>query len=204
MLNCSLKWSITVRDIRYISPDICLICWTETRNARQAGVWSVLWYLSGAQWLSGRMPYSQSREPWFESPLCYHFKVWAFLFYPRRHSARNCSLASSQRSRNEQVCQGGGGCRVNALSSPTDWIMRYIKTYLFSYRVSCVHASCQCLSQDLDFSQKRSYLIFLGSYLQKRGVIHSQRKLRDKARKLRERVRSLYILHAQNTKIVAS
>ena len=62
----------------------------------------------------------------------------------------------------------------------------------------------QCLSQDLDFSQKRSYLIFLGSYLQKRGVIHSQRKLRDKARKLRERVRSLYILHAQNTKIVAS
>ena len=40
----------------------------------------------------------------------------------------------------------------------------------------------QCLSQDLDFSQKRSYLIFLGSYLQKRGVIHSQRKLRDKAR----------------------
>ena len=62
----------------------------------------------------------------------------------------------------------------------------------------------QCLSQDLDFSQKRSYLICLGSYLQKRGVIHSQRKLRDKARKLRERVRSLYILHAQNTKIVAS
>ena len=62
----------------------------------------------------------------------------------------------------------------------------------------------QCLSQDLDFSQKRSYLIFLGSYLQKRGVIHSQRKLRAKARKLRERVRSLYILHAQNTKIVAS
>ena len=51
----------------------------------------------------------------------------------------------------------------------------------------------QCLSQDLDFPQKRSYLIFLGSYLQKRGVIHSQRKLRDKARKLRERVRSLYI-----------
>ena len=64
--------------------------------------------------------------------------------------------------------------------------------------------SMQCLSQDLDFSQKRSYLIFLGSYLLKRGVIHSQRKLRDKARKLRERVRSLYILHAQNTKIVAS
>ena len=62
----------------------------------------------------------------------------------------------------------------------------------------------QCLSQDLDFSQKRSYLILLGSYLQKKGVIHSQRKLRDKARKLRERVRSLYILHAQNTKIVAS
>ena len=62
----------------------------------------------------------------------------------------------------------------------------------------------QCLSQDLDFSQKRSYLICLWSYLQKRGVIHSQRKLRDKARKLRERVRSLYILHAQNTKIVAS
>ena len=62
----------------------------------------------------------------------------------------------------------------------------------------------QCLSQDLDFSQKRSYLIFLESYLQKRGVIHSQRKLRDEARKLRERVRSLYILHAQNTKIVAS
>ena len=62
----------------------------------------------------------------------------------------------------------------------------------------------QCLSQDLDFSQKRSYLICLWSYLQKRGVIHSQRKSRDKARKLRERVRSLYILHAQNTKIVAS
>ena len=46
----------------------------------------------------------------------------------------------------------------------------------------------QCLSQDLDFSQKMSFFFFLGSYLQKRGVIHSQRKLRDKARKLRERV----------------
>ena len=51
----------------------------------------------------------------------------------------------------------------------------------------------QCLSQDFDFFQKRSYLIFLGSYLQKRGVIHSQRKLRDKARKLCEQVRSIYI-----------
>ena len=73
-----------------------------------------------------------------------------------------------------------------------------------SIRLISLRCSHQCLSQDLDFSQKRSYLIFLGSYLQKRGVIHSQRKLRDKARKLRERVRSLYILHAQNTKIVAS
>ena len=41
----------------------------------------------------------------------------------------------------------------------------------------------QCLSQDLDFFQKRSYLNFLGSYLQKRGVIHQGRKLRDEARK---------------------
>ena len=32
----------------------------------------------------------------------------------------------------------------------------------------------QCLSQDFDFFQKRSYLICLGSYLQKRGVIYSQ------------------------------
>ena len=44
------------------------------------------------------------------------------------------------------------------------------------------------LARILIFFQKRSYLIFLGSYLQKRGVIHSQRKLRDKARKLCERV----------------
>ena len=55
------------------------------------------------------------------------------------------------------------------------------------------HTQAQCLSQDFDFFQKRSYLICLGSYLQKRGVIHSQWKLRDKARKFRERVRSLYI-----------
>ena len=33
----------------------------------------------------------------------------------------------------------------------------------------------QCLSQDFDFFQKRSYLNFLGSYLQKRGVIHQRR-----------------------------
>ena len=37
------------------------------------------------------------------------------------------------------------------------------------------HVRLQCLSQDLDFFQKRSYLIFLGpSYLQKRGVTLSQ------------------------------
>ena len=35
------------------------------------------------------------------------------------------------------------------------------------------HGSHQGLRQDLDFFPKRSYLIFLGSYLQKRGVIHS-------------------------------
>ena len=80
--------------------------------------------------------------------------------------------------------------------------MRMLSCRIETKQIGC--AATQCLSQDLDFSQKRSYLIFLGSYLQKRGVIHSQRKLRDKARKLRERVRSLYILHAQNTKIVAS
>ena len=36
-------------------------------------------------------------------------------------------------------------------------------------------SQCQCLSQDLHFFQKRSYLIFLGSYLQKRAVIHQRR-----------------------------
>ena len=35
----------------------------------------------------------------------------------------------------------------------------------------------QCLSQDLDFFKKRSYCNFLGSYLQKRGVILSTAKM---------------------------
>ena len=28
--------------------------------------------------------HSQSREPWFESSLCYRFEVWAFSVSPRR------------------------------------------------------------------------------------------------------------------------
>ena len=40
-----------------------------------------------AQWLK---PDSQSREPGFESSLCYRFKVWAFSFSPRCISPLSC------------------------------------------------------------------------------------------------------------------
>ena len=36
------------------------------------------------------MPDSKSREPGFESPLCYCFKVCAFLLSRRRPSSLNC------------------------------------------------------------------------------------------------------------------
>ena len=52
----------------------------------------------------------------------------------------------------------------------------------------------QCLSQDLDFFQKRSYLNFLGSYLQKRGVIHQRRNCTMR----RVNRFDACILHAQN------
>ena len=52
--------------------------------------WSIkrfyLFYICGAQYLSGRMQNSQSREPGFESSLCYSFEVWTFSFSPRSGS----------------------------------------------------------------------------------------------------------------------
>ena len=57
-------------------------------------------------------------------------------------------------------------------------------------------SQCQCLSQDLHFFffKKRSYLICLGSYLQKRAVIHQRRNCSMR------RVNRLeaFISHAQN------
>ena len=44
---------------------------------------------SGARWLSGRMPGSQSREPGFESPLL-SFRSLGSLFSPRRPSSLSC------------------------------------------------------------------------------------------------------------------
>ena len=40
--------------------------------------------------LSGRIPHSQSREPGFESSICYRFEVCAFLFSPQRLSPLGC------------------------------------------------------------------------------------------------------------------
>ena len=36
------------------------------------------------------MPDLQSREPGFESSLCYHFEVWAFSFSPQSLSSLSC------------------------------------------------------------------------------------------------------------------
>ena len=43
--------------------------------------------VTSAQYLSGRMPDSQSREPRFESSLCYRFEDWPFSFSPRHLSS---------------------------------------------------------------------------------------------------------------------
>ena len=60
------------------------------------------------------------------------------------------------------------------------------------YRGECVGVTGeQCLSQDLNFFPKQELLNFLGSYLQKRGVVNERQNLCDEARKL---VRSLYII----------
>ena len=61
--------------------------------------------------------------------------------------ARNCCMARMLPGmpswcRNEQVCQGGQKV-YSALSGPTDWILRYIKSTLFHpARTFCV---CVCV-----------------------------------------------------------
>ena len=51
--------------------------------------WILHHYVSYVE-LSGRMLDSQSREPGFDSSLCYRFAVWEFLFSPRRLSSLGC------------------------------------------------------------------------------------------------------------------
>ena len=56
-------------------------------------------------------------------------------------------------------------------------ILRYIEYRMIRrYLGDISYDPEQCLSQDLDFFKKRSYWNFLGSYLQKRGVILPRRK----------------------------
>ena len=58
---------------------------------------------------------------------------------------------------------------LKELKSPNHDYFREIKLRPFGI------VTTSCLSQDLHFFQKRSCLNFVGSYLQKRGVIHQRR-----------------------------
>ena len=102
---------------------------------------------------------SQSRESGFESPLCYRFEDWAFLYSPRCPSslsfinkwvpgyrrwwkcvwivfAHICCVARMLPLRSwvgVWMNRSDRGLWVGALSDPTDWILCYIKTYIYLF-----------------------------------------------------------------------
>ena len=93
---------------------------------------------------------SQSREPGFESSCC-RFEDWAISFTPRcfssvfvnEHPAR-CVYANEQSSRSNcsvaEFFPHKSSWRVySALSSPRDWILRYIRTHQ-SHRINVMRA----------------------------------------------------------------